>query len=478
MLKYFFLFLSTTIQISAIGQDLIIKNINILTYENNFKPYLGHIEIDKGKITKVKEGHPKNEKAIKVIDGKNKYLIPGFIDSHNHINVVPGLSSEQEKKYPELVKNYRKQLPHSYLYHGFTTIVDLFTTDEDIIKSFKSNKQHPDLYTCGGAAAEYQGYPMIYFPESEKLKNVPNFINSHNRDEEEKHSPKNAIKGIIERNGIVVKTHYESGFSPNKKLPVPSEKNLKLLIKEAHKNNLPVLIHANSLESFQMAINVGADGFAHGLWKWQTKSENDKIPLAVKIVLDQVILNKMAYQPTTQVMKGLVSLFDSNYLNDPLLEKVISKNLIQFYKSNDGKWFEKEITSESNKSDMENVYNNGIQSLSYINKNNGFLIFGSDTPSAPIYSNPPGLNGYYEIQNWIKAGVSHKRLLEALTINNAKFLKLQNKIGSIQEGKIANLVLLNKNPLEEIEAYNDIDSIILHGEIHKREIFEMNKNDS
>ncbi len=207
-------------------------------------------------------------------------------------------------------------------------------------------------------------------------------------------------------------------------------------------------------------------------------SENDKIPLAVKIVLDQVILNKMAYQPTTQVMKGLVSLFDSNYLNDPLLEKVISKNLIQFYKSNDGKWFEKEITSESNKSDMENVYNNGIQSLSYINKNNGFLIFGSDTPSAPIYSNPPGLNGYYEIQNWIKAGVSHKRLLEALTINNAKFLKLQNKIGSIQEGKIANLVLLNKNPLEEIEAYNDIDSIILHGEIHKREIFEMNKNDS
>ena len=46
------------------------KNINILTYENNFKPYLGHIEIDKGKITKVKEGHPKNEKAIKVIDGK------------------------------------------------------------------------------------------------------------------------------------------------------------------------------------------------------------------------------------------------------------------------------------------------------------------------------------------------------------------------------------------------------------------------
>ena len=152
-----------------------------------------------------------------------------------------------------------------------------------------------------------------------------------------------------------------------------------------------------------MVINVGADGFAHGLWRWQTKSENDKIPLAVKNVLDQVILNKMAYQPTTQVMKGLVSLFDSNYLNDPLLEKVIPKNLIQFYKSNDGKWFENEITSESNLADMEKVYNNGIQSLSYINKNNGFLIFGSDTPSAPIYSNPPGLNGYYEIQNWIKA---------------------------------------------------------------------------
>ncbi len=377
-----------------------------------------------------------------------------------------------------MVKNYRQQLPHSYLYHGFTTIVDLFTTDEEIIKYFISNKKHPDLYTCGGAAAEYQGYPMIYFPESEKLKKVPNYIKSQNEAEEDKHSPKNAIKGIIERNGIVVKTHYESGFSPNIKLPVPSEKNLKLLIKEAHKHNLPVLIHANSLESFQTAINVGADGFAHGLWRWQIKSENDKIPLPVKNVLDQVILKKMAYQPTTQVMKGLVLLFDSNYLNVPLLEKVIPKNLIQFYKSDEGKWFENEITSESNLADMEKVYNNGIQALTYINKNNGFLIFGSDTPSAPVYSNPPGLNGYYEMQNWIKAGVSHKKLLEALTINNAKFLKLQNKIGSIQKGKIANLVLLNKNPLEDVQAYNEIDSIILHGEIYKREIFEFDNNKS
>jgi hypothetical protein len=42
----------------------------------------------------------------------------------------------------------------------------------------------------------------------------------------------------------------------------------------------------------------------------------------------------------------------------------------------------------------------------YLAQNHARLLFGTDTPAAPVYTNPPGLNGFYEMRRWIAAGVS------------------------------------------------------------------------
>ncbi|APJ04349.1 amidohydrolase family protein [Silvanigrella aquatica] len=78
------------------------------------------------------------------------------------------------------------------------------------------------------------------------------------------------------------------------------------------------------------------------------------------------------------------------------------------------------------------------------------------------------------MKEWLKAGVSLDKILEAATINNAKFFNLNDAYGSIADGKIANILLLKKNPLESIEAYNEIDSVIIHGKIYEREVFSAN----
>jgi imidazolonepropionase-like amidohydrolase len=85
------------------------------------------------------------------------------------------------------------------------------------------------------------------------------------------------------------------------------------------------------------------------------------------------------------------------------------------------------------------------------------------TPSAPTYGNLPGLNGYLEMQQLRKAGLSLGQIFRAATISNARRFKMDSQVGTIERGKIANLVLLRKSPLESVDAYDSIVTVWVHG---------------
>ena len=101
----------------------------------------------------------------------------------------------------------------------------------------------------------------------------------------------------------------------------------------------------------------------------------------------------------------------------------------------------------------------------------GNLLFGTDTPASNAHTNPPGYNGYLEMKEWSKAGISLARILRAATINNAKAFNLGKTHGSIESGKIANLLILEKDPLADLSAYNSIMQIILNGTVYERSEF-------
>ena len=96
-------------------------------------------------------------------------------------------------------------------------------------------------------------------------------------------------------------------------------------------------------------------------------------------------------------------------------------------------------------------------------------LFGSDTPSAQLHTNPPGLNGRLEMDNWIAAGVSEAKLFRAMTIDNARVMGLDDEIGTIEPGKRANLLLLGADPLKNVKAYDAIETVFLNGRTITRE---------
>jgi imidazolonepropionase-like amidohydrolase len=111
------------------------------------------------------------------------------------------------------------------------------------------------------------------------------------------------------------------------------------------------------------------------------------------------------------------------------------------------------------------------QVVAYLACKDANFLFGTGTPSSPTYGNRPGLNGYLEMQQLQKARSSLAQILKAATINNARMFKIDSQIGIIQPGKIANLVLLTKSPLESVDAYCSIATVWVRGKSRRARKF-------
>jgi len=99
----------------------------------------------------------------------------------------------------------------------------------------------------------------------------------------------------------------------------------------------------------------------------------------------------------------------------------------------------------------------------YLAAHGGRLLFGTDTPGAPSYAQPPGLNGWFEIQDLADAGVAPGQIFRMATLSNAQAFHLDRDVGTIEVGKRANLLLLREDPTQTIRAYAEIVKVILDG---------------
>jgi imidazolonepropionase-like amidohydrolase len=120
------------------------------------------------------------------------------------------------------------------------------------------------------------------------------------------------------------------------------------------------------------------------------------------------------------------------------------------------------------KSMYQKPYSTVVRMTQELHKNGAQLLFGSDTPSGPFYSQFPGINGRWEMDRWLEAGISLPELFSALTMRNAIALGLAQTIGSVEVGKQADLLILSANPLLDVKAYDTIEYVILRGKVHQR----------
>lgn len=466
-----------------VGNGLLIENAQIISPVDQTISSNDFIVTAGDSIIYVGDQKPSLKGTFTTIDAKGKYIIPGLIDSHVHATVTDALSNKEELQHPELVKLFRAQLPKSYLYFGYTTLIDLGTANPDRLVEFKKMKIRPNLYYAGGGAVIGNGYGISNWEDE-----VPNFVYQENEAYpfpdnyvKENHTPKAVAKRIAESGAIVLKTYYEPGFDPSQpRLPTPTQTLVSNLKKEAHRNNLVLVVHGNSLEAHGFLAEAEVDVVAHGLWNWGSHKLDSSmvLPKEVKDVLNAEIKGKVGYMPTLQVINGLRELTDTTYLNNPELEHVLPRQLLDYYKSNANIMFAKVFGNAPKNiiaTNFKRISKQGKLSMKYMNDNGGKLLFGTDTPSSPTYGNPPGYNGYLEMLEMERAGIPLSKILAVATIENAKAFKLEHLYGTVEKGKKANFLILNKNPLQDITAYNAISQVIINGSPKDRKTLSAKK---
>jgi imidazolonepropionase-like amidohydrolase len=244
------------------------------------------------------------------------------------------------------------------------------------------------------------------------------------------------------------------------------EDELIKLIELAHSNNLKVSGHLGSITA-RRAIELGINSLEHGIFhipeftKHATKDTLFEHVAAVNIegeemkgLLDSIITNNVAIIPTVLIFQW----------RHPDFQDVDAQ--WHRFLSTEAKEQQAELNQKTRSLNPEQASYLKIaidKQLTVINKiyrSGGKVLCGTD-PTPPQLV--PGKGLHREMELFVEAGLTPLEVIKIATHDSAKELGLQNIIGSIEAGKEADLVVLDKDPLANIENLDKISAVYQKG---------------
>jgi imidazolonepropionase-like amidohydrolase len=392
--------------------------------------------------------------SVNVIDGTGKFIMPGMVDGHIHFFQSGGLYTRPDainlgkfysyEKDQQWIKNNIDDLMRRYLACGVTSVIDVggpFSNFE-IKEKLKTNSNAPNAYVTGPLISTYQ-------PQNLDKKDPP-IIKVNNEEE-----ARELVRKQLPYKPDFIKIWYIvlPGQSAEKTLPI-----VKATIDESHKNNLKVAVHATEYETAILAINAGCDILVHSVDdkivdEAFIKLLKDKnityIPTAIvaskynEVFTQQHRLTAHDFTNANPYMLG--TLFDLQHLSGTGLDYKKLRSRMQVPSKEDS-------TILSN---LKLVADGGVN-----------IATGTD---AGNIGTQHGSSFYVELLAMKQAGLSNAAILKAATINAAKGFGKQDEVGSIEKGKLANILVLTKNPLEDLNAINNAEYIINRGTFIKKD---------
>jgi imidazolonepropionase-like amidohydrolase len=225
------------------------------------------------------------------------------------------------------------------------------------------------------------------------------------------------------------------------------------VIEEAHARNLKVMVHAYSTEDHKDAIRAGADIMAHSAIT--TPVDDEYIDLARK--------SSTLYLSTLSVYHDV---FDEKaireFIKQQFVQRTVPKKTLATLTAKEPlDSFEKTIKQDFIKQQLPTIAAN----LKKLSENGIAIGVGPDTGVPGSF---PGIAVHREMELMVQAGVPAARVLVAATKTAAAYLG-QKSLGTIERGKVADLILVRGNPLEDIKNTREIEVVVKEGQVINRE---------
>ncbi|BDX00961.1 amidohydrolase family protein [Maricaulis maris] len=463
--------------------DLIIRDVVIVSPESPHDGERADIAIIDGRISEIGpnlSGHGRQE-----LDGDGGYLVPGLIDAHVHLYHATGLRAGLAADYESLRAGFMSQQPRSFLYYGYTSVVELNAIASANAR-FEASPVHPRLFHCGQGVVLPDGFMSLEFGPDEFAASFPNYLHDPEGSnylpdgaDPAAHTPDAVLDAIEADGGRCVKLYYEEAlWWPGGPPPfaLPSVDALTAVHEAAAARSMPVFLHATTPDGFTAGLEAGLDAFAHGLWEWPEEGFAATGPSEATQALSDRLAGSGAYlQPTFRTLRNTQSLFHPESLLDPAWETVVGADYLAYLTTDAQRQRDQFLgrfrsllpdgTTDADMPALQDNFNARYRALigDYY-RQGGKLSFGTDTAVGGFgWASPPGLAGYWEMLDWSEAGIAPHDILAAATVVNARLLGLQDELGRIDRGLRADLILLRSDPRVDISAMSDIRTVILDG---------------
>ena len=441
--------------------DLLIINAQVVDVKTGIIIPNQTIAIRNDTIIQISEGYSAAFKATQTIDAKGQFLIPGLWDMHVHFRGGDSLIGENKKLIP------------LYLAHGITTVRDAGGDISPAVMQWRDQivngtMDGPYIYTSG---------PKLDGPNGTWAGSIG----------VETTDQVSAALDSLEEIGVDYVKIYDSRISAEVYLEI---------IRQAEARGLKTTGHMPFTAKLGDAIDAGLDGTEHLYYAMKACSPlEDSITAAVnenpvgfwsqlqgyidsydintaRAFFRKMATNQTAIIPTLHVGHTINRLAEDDHQQDSMLA-YIGPGIQSTYAGRVRGAKRSSPAIKSMRGDMEKLFQSMVKPM----QEEGVLVLaGSDCGpfNSFVY---PGASLHEELKLMVNnSGLSTAEALRAATLNGAVFFEKQDHYGSIEEGKVAELVLLSGNPLENIENTKKVSKVIVRGKIYdKMELANMMK---
>ena len=347
---------------------------------------------------------------INVIDLSNKFVMPGLIDSHVHLGLGGSYSKGKSKSTGQ--DTYRLidvlQNAQKTLSSGYTTVRNVGSYDWAVF----ALRDGINDGVLTGPRVFTAGHTIEISTKDDQGTGTCYSVETC----------KKAVRRQSEMGADLIKVYATcSGSKPcgsQSAPPVFLEKEMKAVIETANSRGLKVTAHGHSTAGINQALRLGAKSIEHG-------SYNDAVS-------HQLFIENQAYLVPTLAVQD-------NIIRDYQTAEGTMRGIMEGFMDQHPKRFMA-------------AYNAGVK-----------IAAGSDAGVIPHGQNVNELLWY------VKLGMDENEAIKSATINAASLLGMEDEIGSLAQGKYADIIAVEGDPLSDIEALKSVSFVMQNGKIFKPE---------
>ncbi|PCI51603.1 MAG: hypothetical protein COB49_01435 [Alphaproteobacteria bacterium] len=414
----------------AEGQRLIIEDVTLIDGKGNPPRTHMSIVIEGSRIVDILHGSAKNIKADQRIAGRGKYLMPGLIDAHIHLKGA----------YPETIdgqtvmagdREVGIKTLHGFLYSGVTSVYDSGNAPDYIFglrRDERAGKITAPHIFASGAIVTYPGSHGSQFG-GVLIDDWP--------------EAKSTLDDYLARKPDLMKLTYEErGWGARPMIPLLPLDLMQKAIAYANDQGVRTTVHASNEYRARQALSVGIDNLSHPVIVGPITDEFARTLAAKQIPMVTTLTIGERYSRLAE---------HPEYLDQALYQATLTPDEI------------KKMKTETRKEYQERVWTWWMKIMTPIAQDNirkvheagGILVLGSDQSSGP--------SSHRELELIVASGIPPLEAIRIGTLNAARFLGKDRDMGSIEIGKIADMVLLDADPTVDINNAKAISAVFKSG---------------